>query len=101
MAAPLDVNRPYAQVERCPLDIIIDIGGQRCRCLPRSKNSGGVHNGGTVGGWLGGVGGGVVAILTYPTLSSFTGGLAGCPCGTAWSVRVCQNNLPYMRGGAF
>ena len=78
MAAPLDVNRPYAQVERCPLDIIIDMGGQRFRFLPRSQNSGGVHNGGTVGGWLGGVGGGLETTWMLPTLSSVVIGPLCC-----------------------
>ena len=63
MTAPVDVKRPYARAEWRLLDLVSDMGGWRCRCLSLSKNHGGVHNGGNVGEWIGGVGGGLVATL--------------------------------------
>ena len=64
MAAPVDVKYKYERAEGCLLYIVSWMGGRRCCCIPRSKIRGEVHNGGTVGEWLGGVGGGLVAMLT-------------------------------------
>ena len=100
MAAPVDMKRLYAQAERCPLDHVSRMGGRRCNCLPRSQSCGGVHTCGNVGERLGGIGVGIVVMLMYLIPSSVTRVLSCCPCGTACSDRVCQNNWKYMPGGA-
>ena len=61
--ASMDVKHPYAQAERCPLDLVINMSGQRCHFLPHSQRFGGLHNGGTIGEWLGGIVGGIVTML--------------------------------------
>ena len=63
MAASVDAKRPYEQEERRLLDLVSEMGGRRCRCLPLSKICCGLNNGGTVGECLGGVGGGMVEML--------------------------------------
>ena len=63
MADPVYAKRPYERAERRRLDIIIKWGGQICHCIPHLQSRGGVHNGGTIGEFLGGVGGGLVEML--------------------------------------
>ena len=97
---PADVKRSYGKAERRLLDLIREMGGRICRCLSLSQSCGRLHNSGTVGEWIGGIGCGLVEMLTWPTLSSDTIGLPCCLYRTAWSSCVCQNNRPYMCGGS-
>ena len=48
-----------------------------------------VYNGGTIGGWLGGVGGGMTETLMFPTLSYATRGPMCCLFKTSWSACIC------------
>ena len=52
MSAPVDVTLPYTQAERRLLDLVSDMGSQRCCCLPLSKRFGVLHNGGSIGEWI-------------------------------------------------
>ena len=61
MAVPVDVKRPCEQAERYLLDILSEIGGKICRCLPLLQIRDDVHNG--VGEWLGCVRGGMVVMM--------------------------------------
>ena len=63
ITSAVDMKYPYAQSERCPLDLMSEMGSQRCFFLTLSKSHGGVHNSGTVDEWLGGIQGGLVAML--------------------------------------
>ena len=63
MENPVDVRHSHAQAERHRLGLVSEMNGLRFRFLPRSKSCGGVRNGRTVGEWLGGVGGGLVAMF--------------------------------------
>ena len=64
MEALVDANHPYEREERHPLDLVSETGSRECHCLPRSQSFGRVHNGGTVGEWIGIVEGWLVAMLT-------------------------------------
>ena len=68
MAAPVDVNRSYEKVEWHLLNLVNEMGSWRCHYLTHSQNRGGVRNSGTICEWLGGVGGGLVDMLMYPTV---------------------------------
>ena len=63
MESPAEVKRPYEQAERNPLHIASGMGGRKCRLLPLSQSCERVHNGGTVGEWLLGIGGGLAVMF--------------------------------------
>ena len=92
----MDEKFPCEQAKRCLLGIESDAGGCKCHFLPRSQTCGGVHNGGTVGEWLVGVGGRLEVILRFTALFSATRCLPSCLYETALPTHVYLNSLPYM-----
>ena len=63
MAGIVYVKRPYPQAECHLLYLLSKMAREICCCLPCSNICGRVHNGGTVGEWIGCVGGGLVEML--------------------------------------
>ena len=57
MAAHVDAKRPCERAKRRRLGFMRNTCNQKCRCLPHSQSCDGVHNIGTIGEWLGGIGG--------------------------------------------
>ena len=101
MSASVGANRTCGKSNRRLLSLVSETRGWKCRCPPLSKSRGKVCNGGTVGGWPGGVWDGLSEMLMLYTLSSAT---RDPPCflfETAWYARVYQISRPYTCGGSF
>ena len=59
MASHVDVKRLFKQENQHRLGLMSETGGWECHCLTRSQMCGGLHNSGTIGEWLRGIGGGL------------------------------------------
>ena len=80
---------PCERAKQLHLGRISNMVGQKYRSLPRSQCRGRVHNNSTIGEYLGGIGGGLAAMLMFPTLSAATRGPSCCMYGTVWFGCVC------------